>query len=339
MIKHNLRDSISFQFDNDPHTISVRLVSQIGDSFQTFIFYKICYIGNELTFIDLIGKFGHDDTGSFVFSVFFKFRAGTEHDLSPAGGIRLTDSCTAHDDTPGGEVRTGHTCHQIIQRCVFIFKHTDAGIDDLGQVVRRNVGCHADGDAVGTVHQKVRETGGENPRFFSRFIEVGIPVYGLFFNIPQHLLCHTSHSCFRITVCSRRVAIDGAEVTVSVDQRIAHGKVLCQSDQSIIDRCITMGMVTAQYVADCSRTFPVRLVSCQTVLIHCIQNTAMDRFQSVAYIRQGTSDDNRHCIFYIAGGHFMDQFRFYDHLVRKTDLFRLIIFIFCHLCSVLLLSN
>lgn len=51
----------------------------------------------------------------------------------------------------------------------------------------------------------------------------------------------------------RGIAVDGAEVAVAVDEHIAHGEVLRQTHERIIDRRVAVRMIAAQHVADAGR--------------------------------------------------------------------------------------
>ena len=82
----------------------------------------------------------------------------------------------------------GDVLHQVGEGGFGIVQHADAGVDDLGEVVGRDVGGHAHGDAAGPVHQQVREAGGEHSRLLPALVKVGVPVHGLLVDIPQHLV-------------------------------------------------------------------------------------------------------------------------------------------------------
>ncbi len=81
-----------------------------------------------------------------------------------------------------------------------------------------------------------------------------------------------------------------------VYQHITHRKILCKTDQSIVNGSITVRMVAAQYIANSSRALFIRLVRCNTIFIHGIQNTTMNWFQAVTNIRQGTLHNDGHGI-------------------------------------------
>ena len=52
-----------------------------------------------------------------------------------------------------------------------------------------------------------------------------------------------------VPVGRRGVAVHRAEVAVAVHQRIAHGEVLRQAHQGVVNRSVAVRMVAAQHVA------------------------------------------------------------------------------------------
>ena len=81
---------------------------------------------------------------------------------------------------------------------------------------------------------------------------------------------------------------------MSVYQRVAQGKILCQAHQRVINGGITMRMVTSKYGTDSIRTLTVRFFRRQTVFIHGIQDSSVDGLKAVPYVRKSTADDDRH---------------------------------------------
>ena len=57
-----------------------------------------------------------------------------------------------------------------------IVEQRDAGVRHLAQVVRRDVGRHADGDARAAVQQQVRHARRQDRRLLERAVEVRRPV-------------------------------------------------------------------------------------------------------------------------------------------------------------------
>ena len=83
---------------------------------------------------------------------------------------------------------------------------------------------------------------------------------------------------------------------MTVDQRIAHRKVLGQTDQAVVDRRVSVGMIAAQHVADGGGRLAIGLVGGQIVLVHGVEDAPVDRLEAVPHIGQGAGDDDAHGI-------------------------------------------
>src|SRR6185369_2229506 len=103
------------------------------------------------------------------------------------GQVRLGDARAAVDHRGGRKIRADHVLHQVGDRAVRLIDEQDGGVDDLHQVVRRNVGGHADGDAAGAVDQQVGEARRQYVRLFRRLVEVGREVDGLLLDVGEQL--------------------------------------------------------------------------------------------------------------------------------------------------------
>ena len=259
--------------------------------------------------------------------------AGTDNDLAPSGGVGGTDAAASHNDAPGGEVGSLDIFHQVRQLRLGIVQHADAGVDDLGQVMGRDIGRHTYCNAGGAVYQQIGETAGQHPGLLPGLVKVGVPVHGVLFNVPQQLLGDLGHPRLGVTVGSGGVSINGAEVSVSVHQRIAHGKVLRQTDHCVIYGGISVGMIASQHVAHAGGGFLKGLVRGQVVLVHGVENAAVDRLHAVPHVRQGAPHNDAHGVLDVGLLHLRHQGRADDGLVRIPDLFGIILWFFTHRLS------
>ena len=158
----------------------------------------------------------------------------------------------------------------------------------------RDVRSHTDRNALAAVDQQVREAAGQDVGFLLGFIKVGIPVDGLLLDIRQHLAGHLGHTGLGVTVSSRGIAVNGTEVALAIDQRVAQAEILCQTDHSIIDRRIAVGVVRAKHRTDGIGGFAVGVLRVVAALVHRVQDAAVDGFQAVAHIGQSARHDNGH---------------------------------------------
>src|SRR5207249_5220763 len=72
-----------------------------------------------------------------------------------------------------GEVRPLDLVEQVGGRRPRVVDEQHAGVDDLAQVVRRDVGGQPDGDALAAVDEQVGELGGQDDRLLAAVVEVG----------------------------------------------------------------------------------------------------------------------------------------------------------------------
>ena len=68
-------------------------------------------------------------------------------DRLPLAGQRVALALEAVDRPPGREVRSEDVLAEVVRGQVRVVDHGDRRVDDLAEVVRRDVGGHPDGDA------------------------------------------------------------------------------------------------------------------------------------------------------------------------------------------------
>ena len=202
---------------------------------------------------------------------------GAHGDGAAAGLVALLDAGTAHDDGTGGEVRTGHDLHELVDGGVGIVDQVARGLDRLGEVVRGDVGGHADGDALAAVDQQVGEARGQRLGLGERLVVVGLPVDGILLQVTQELHGGLCQAALGVTHGGGAVAVDVAEVAVTVDERRAHGEPLCQADHGLIDRGVAVRMVLTDNFADRPGRLLVRTVGVDAALVHCVQDATVHR--------------------------------------------------------------
>ena len=297
---------------------------------RLLVLHLVGHVLDEHALVHLVGNLGDDDAGAVVAEL-LKLGAGADADVALAGGVGRPDAAAAHDHALGGEVGALDVLHEVVQSGVFIVQHADDGVDDLGEVVRGNVGGHTHGDAGGAVHQQVGEAAGQDAGLLAALVKVGVPVHRLLLDVPEHLVGELGHAGLGVTVGSGGIAINGAEVTMAVHQDIAHGEVLAQTDQGVVDGLVAVGMVAAQHVAHAGGRLFEGLVAGEAVLVHGVEDAAVHRLQTVPHVGQGPAHDDGHGVFDIGVLHLLDQGGSFDDLVRETDLLGIVLGFFTHL--------
>ncbi len=166
-----------------------------------------------------------------------------------------------------------------------------AGIDQLSDIVRRDICRHAHSDPCGAVGEEIGKGRRQNRRLFETAIVVGAIVYRVFGQTFEHRFGNHCHARFCVTRGGRVIAVDIAEVALSVNERIAHVEVLCEASHRIIDRSITVRVEITHCVA--RNLCRLEETACRTEAqaAHRIEDTAVHGFEAITGIGQRTVHD------------------------------------------------
>ena len=104
----------------------------------------------------LVRQLGDDDLDGALL-VLLDRRRGPHLHAAAAGAVGVDDPGPAEDAGAGREVRPLDELHQVVGRGLRVVDQVDRGVDDLAEVVRRDVRGHADGDALAAVDEQVGE--------------------------------------------------------------------------------------------------------------------------------------------------------------------------------------
>ena len=81
---------------------------------------------------------------------------------------------------------------------------------------------------------------------------------------------------------------------MTVDQHVAQAEVLGHPGECVVDGQVTVRVVGAHHLADDLGALRVRTVRPEALLLHRVEDPAVNRLQAVADIRQGARNDDRH---------------------------------------------
>ncbi len=179
----------------------------------------------------------------------------------------------------------------------------DGGFDNLGEIVRRDVGRHPDRDTGRAVDQQVRNARRKNFRLEFALVVIRAEIDRLFVDIFQQPGGDARKPGFGVPHRRGRIAIDRTEIALPIHQRIAHRERLGHADQRVVNRSVAVRMELAENFADDLGALPGRAVRSETHLAHTEENAAMDGFQAVADIRQGSSHDYAHRVIHVRALH------------------------------------
>ena len=276
VVEHDLRNDALLELDNQTDALLVGLIAHIRDALDALVVDELGYLLLQGALVDHVGNLGKDQAAAAGLGG-LHMSLGAHGDGAAAGLVALLNAGTAHDDGTGGEVRTGHDLHELVDGGVGVVDQVARGFDRLGEVVRGDVGGHADGDALAAVDQQVGEARGQRLGLGERFVVVGLPVDGVLLQVTQELHGGLCQAALGVTHGGGAVAVDVAEIAVTVNERRAHGEPLCQADHCLIDRGVAVRMVLTDNFADRPGRLLVRTVGVDAALVHCVQDATVHR--------------------------------------------------------------
>ena len=162
------------------------------------------------------------------------------------------------------------------------------------QIVRRNVGGHADGDAGSPVNEQVRKRGWKDRRLSARFVVVGNEIDSVLLHVGHQRRAEMSHARFGVSHRCRWIAFDGAEVPLAVDQPFAHRPRLRHVDERGVNHRFAVGVIVTAGVAADLCAFTMLPSREKRQVVHRVENSPLRRLESVARVRQCARNDHRH---------------------------------------------
>ncbi len=158
------------------------------------------------------------------------------------------------------------------------------GIAKLGNIMRRDRGRHADGDALRAIGQEIGKSSRQNHRLGLVAGIIVTEIDGILVDAFEQQARDLRHPRFGIAIGRGAIAIDIAEIALPIDERIARGKILREADERLIDRLVAVRMERTHHVADDFRTFLERGAGIEPQDVHAIKDAPVHRLQAVARV-------------------------------------------------------
>ena len=138
-----------------------------------FFFDELGDFTEQVGFIDLVGEFVYDDGLFAVAVVGLDMGFGADVDAAASGFVGFADALGAVYQRAGGEIRPRQVAHQRAGVGFGVVKQVQAGVECFAEVVRRDVGRHANRDwgcvlAVRLALAGCRRSSARNRRFLFR---------------------------------------------------------------------------------------------------------------------------------------------------------------------------
>ena len=205
LVEHHAGIGVLAQLDDDAYLVGT-LVLDVGDAVEFLLGHQFGDALYQVGFDDAVGYLGDDDSLVVVFLV--KLGSSTEYDATATGLVGFAHTAVAIYGATGGEVGRGYYLDEFIGGDVGVLQHGNRGVERLGEVVGRHIGCHTHGDTRGTVDQQVGEAGREHGGLDACVVVVRLEIYCVGFQVAQHLLAHASKAHLGVTHGGGSVAID-----------------------------------------------------------------------------------------------------------------------------------
>ncbi len=321
VVQHDLGDRVALEHDDQALAGALAaLVADIGDAAHLPVADQVGDALRQVVRVDLVRQLGdHQDRAAL--GVLVHLDDGAHADRAAAGAVGVLDAVLADDERAGREVRSLDALEQRVQqrlvRGVGVLQEPlDAG-GDLAQVVRRDVGRHADRDAGRAVDQQVRDAARQDRRLLRAAVVVRGEVDRLLVDLAQHLHGQRSQPALGVAHGGCGVVARRAEVPVAVDQRVAQRPGLGEAHEGVVDRRVTVRVVVAHDVADDAGALEVAAVRAVAAVVHGVEHAAVHRFEAVPHVRQRSTDDDRHRVVEVRPLHLdLDADRF-DTIARR----------------------
>ena len=264
LVQNHIGICISSQFNTDTHTFSVGMIVDRRNTINFLISYQFCDFLNKPCFIDHIRKFCNDDLCLAIWHSLDICHRPYPY-FSSSRSVGFLDSSGSQNCSSCGEIRAFYDGENLLYGCFSVFFYLIVNdlyycINNLSQIMRWYIGCHTYGNTRGSVCQKVRIPGRQHSRLFLRTIKVRRKIYSILIDIRQHFHGNLAQSCLCITHGGSSVTVYGAEISMSVYQRIPGRPVLSHIYQCAVNRTVSMRMIFTHGITYDTGAFSVRLV-------------------------------------------------------------------------------
>ncbi len=306
LVENHVGDGVAPQLDDNAHAVAIELVAQVGDALDPLVAHQFGDLLDQRRLIDLIGDLA-DDQSFAILAQLLDRDLRSHDDRAAAGRVSGADAGAPEDGRAGREVGPGNMLHQLFERDVGLVHQRQQPVDRFAEIVRRDVGRHADRDAACAIDQQIGKTRREDDRLLFLLVVIGFEVDGVLVEILEQRQRDAIEPGFRVPRGGGRIAVDRAKIALAVDERRAHGEILRHAHQRVVDRQIAVRMVLAHRVADRARRLVVGAVGGEIELVHRIEDAPMDGFEAVANVGQRAAHDHAHRVIEIAAFHFIED--------------------------------
>ena len=307
VVEDDLGHRVALEHDDQALAGAQRaLVADVGDAGDPALLDQVGDRQREVVGVDLVGQLG-DDQDRPPLGVLLDRDHRAHPDRATTGAVGVLDPLPADDQATGREVRSLDPGEQGVEQLLVaglgVLQRPQHAGGDLPQVVRRDVGGHADGDAAAAVDQQVGDPARQEVRLHRPAVIVRRKIDGFLVDLPEHLHRKGRHTTFRVAHSGSGVVSGRAEVAVAVDQRVAQRPGLGQAHEGVVDRAVAVRVVVGHHLADDAGALEVAAVGAVAAVVHGVEHPAVDRLEAVLDPWQGAADDDRHRVLEVGALH------------------------------------
>ncbi len=148
----------------------------------------------------------------------------------------------------------------------------------------RDIRGHADSNTARTIDQHIGEACGKNRGFLLLAIVIVLKIDGVLVDIGQQEGGRLVHADFGIAHRGGVIAIHGAEIALTIQERQRHRERLRHAHKRVIDRAIAMRVVLTHHIANRTGRFAIGFFMGVIGLMHREKDAAVNRFETVPQI-------------------------------------------------------
>ena len=281
------RPALQLQYDPD---VLRRLVADVDDLGHLPRADVVGDLLDQVALLDGVRDRGQDDGPLALHLVL-----AAEVDGPLAGLVDLGQFLGRVEDAPAGrEVGALDRGQQRLQAGVGALDERQAGVDHLAQVVRWHVRRHPDRDAGRPVDQEVGDRRGEHDRL-EELAVVGRPEGdGVLLDLAKQLGTEGLQPRLGVAHGRGAVAVERAEVALTVDERRAERPALSHPHHGVVDGRVAVGVVLAHHLTDDGGALAEARVWLEPeVGRHRVEDATLDRLEAVAHVGQRAARDDR----------------------------------------------
>ena len=316
LVQHDVAGLVLLQLHHQADALTIAFVAQVADAVHLLVAHQFGNLFDEGGLVDLVGQFREDQLFPIPRPLdLLHVGFGAHHAAPPAGAIGIQHAFGAQHEATAGEVWALDVGHEAFEGQVRLVDEVHQGAAALPEVVGRDAGGHAHGDALGAIHQQIREARRQDDGLFHAAVVVGDEIHRVLVDVPHHLVGHPRQAGLGVAHGRRGIPVDGAEVALAIHQHVAHGKGLGHADEGVVDRRVAMGMVLAHHVADGAGGLLVGPVPVVARLLHGKEHPAVHGLEAVADIGQGPAHDDAHGVVQVGLPHLFFDFQGFDSVL------------------------